>query len=54
MPNKTKSIVSLREIIESDKFQDSKSKLAFALGKDVAGDTIVTDISKNATLTYCR
>ena len=46
VPNKTKSIVSLREIIESDKFQDSKSKLAFALGKDVAGDTIVTDIAK--------
>lgn len=46
VPNKTKSIVSLREIIESDKFQDSKSKLTFALGKDVAGETIVTDISK--------
>ena len=46
VPNKTKSIVSLREIIESDKFQDSKSKLTFALGKDVAGETIVTDIAK--------
>ena len=46
VPNKTKSIVSLREIIESNKFQNSKSKLTFALGKDVAGETIVTDIAK--------
>ena len=46
IPNKTKSTVPLRDIIESDKFVEAKSKVAFALGKDVAGDIVVTDISK--------
>lgn len=46
VPNKSKSIVPLRDIIESPKFQESKSKTAFALGKDVAGDVIITDIAK--------
>jgi len=46
IPNKENEVVHLREIIESDKFEDSNSKLAFALGKDVAGDEVVTDIAK--------
>ena len=46
VPNKVKSIVSLREIIESDEFQNAKSKTTFALGRDVAGNTIITDIAK--------
>ncbi len=46
IPNKEKNMVSLREIIEDDKFQSSKSKLSFAVGKDAAGETIVTDIAK--------
>ena len=46
VPNKTKSIVPLRDIIESDQFIDKESKLAFALGKDVAGDIEITDIAK--------
>ena len=46
VPNKSKSTVALRDIIETDEFQDSESKLAFALGKDVAGEEIVTDIAK--------
>ncbi len=46
VPNKAKEIVALRDIIESDEFEDSKSKVAFALGKDVAGDVVVTDIAK--------
>ena len=46
VPNKSKSIVSLREIIESDAFKEGKSKLTFALGKDVAGECITTDIAK--------
>lgn len=46
VPNKAKTIVALRDIIESDTFVDSKSKLAFALGKDVAGEIEVTDIAK--------
>ena len=46
IPNKENEVVHLRDIIESDKFGESKSKLAFALGKDVAGEEIVTDIAK--------
>ncbi len=46
VPNKENEVVHLREIIESNKFQDSSSKLAFALGKDVAGEDVVTDIAK--------
>ena len=46
VPNKEKNMVPLRDIIESDEFINSKSKLAFALGKDVAGSIVVTDIAK--------
>lgn len=46
IPNKEKNMVSLREIIEDEKFQSSKSKLSFAVGKDAAGETIVSDIAK--------
>ena len=46
VPNKSKAMVSLREIIESDAYQEADSKLTFALGKDVAGNAIVTDIAK--------
>ncbi len=46
IPNKEKEIVPLRDIIDSDEFNSSKSKLAFALGKGVSGDTVVADIAK--------
>ena len=46
VPNETSEIVHIRDILESDEFIDNKSKLAFALGKDVSGAIIVTDISK--------
>ena len=46
IPNKENEVVHLRDIIDSDKFGDASSKLAFALGKDVAGEEIVTDIAK--------
>ena len=46
IPNKEKEVVSLRDIIDSDKFKQSKSKLSFALGKDAAGELVVTDIAK--------
>lgn len=46
IPNKENEIVHLRDIIETDEFINHKSKLAFALGKNVAGEEIVTDISK--------
>ena len=46
IPNKENEIVHLRDIIDCPKFTEHKSKLAFALGKDVAGEEVVTDISK--------
>lgn len=46
VPNKENEVVTLRDIIDCDKFREHKSKLAFALGKDVAGNEVVTDIAK--------
>ncbi len=46
IPNKENETVHLRDIIESDNFIEHSSKLAFALGKDVAGKEIVADIAK--------
>ena len=46
IPNREKEIVHLREIIESDEFKNHKSNLAFALGKNVAGEAVVADIAK--------
>ncbi|MBO5348214.1 MAG: DNA translocase FtsK [Clostridia bacterium] len=46
VPNKEKEAVHLREVIESDEFANNKSKLSVALGKDVAGKTIIADIGK--------
>ena len=46
VPNKENEIVPLRDIIDCEAFKNHKSKLAFALGKDVAGNEVVTDIAK--------
>lgn len=46
IPNKENEIVNLRDILETDSFINHKSRLAFALGKNVAGEEIVTDIAK--------
>ncbi|MBP3596610.1 MAG: DNA translocase FtsK [Clostridia bacterium] len=46
VPNLEKEFVNLRDIIESPEFNKAESKLAFALGKDIAGDNVVTDIAK--------
>lgn len=46
VPNKTSSVVCVREILESAAFKNAKSKLTVALGKDIAGNAVVTDIAK--------
>ncbi len=46
IPNKENEVVHFRDIVDSDEFRDHKSKLAFALVKDVAGKEVVTDIAK--------
>ena len=46
VPNTEKETVHFRDVVESDEFQDSKSKLSVALGKDVAGNMAIADIAK--------
>ena len=46
IPNKTVSAVSIREVLDSDEFKGFPSKLAFALGKDIAGKNTVVDLGK--------
>lgn len=46
VPNKIVSTVYLRDIIESQRFTSAKSKLSFALGKDIGGECIVGNIAK--------
>ena len=46
VPNKEKEAVHLREVLDSDDFKENKSKLAIALGKDVAGNIQLADIAK--------
>ncbi len=46
VPNKENSMVSFRDLIESNDFKSFDSNLSFAVGKDIAGKTVVTDIAK--------
>lgn len=46
VPNKENSAVALRDLLETEVFKNFASNLAFAVGKDIAGQTVVTDIAK--------
>jgi S-DNA-T family DNA segregation ATPase FtsK/SpoIIIE len=48
VPNATKSLVTLRSVVETTAFQraESRSKLAIALGQSVSGEPIVADLAK--------
>lgn len=46
VPNKVKTIVRMRELVESNSFVTSKSHLTVALGRDIAGQVTVADLSK--------
>ncbi|MGL5380974.1 DNA translocase FtsK 4TM domain-containing protein [Clostridium sp.] len=45
VPNKKQTPVFLREVLDSKEFKTSNKKLAFALGKDIAGKCVVGDLS---------
>ncbi|MCL1787465.1 MAG: DNA translocase FtsK [Defluviitaleaceae bacterium] len=45
IPNKDPQGVFLREILESERFENFSSKLAFAVGKDIAGSPVVADVA---------
>ena len=46
VPNQEREAVHLREVLDSEEFRNNKSKLTIALGKDVAGNIQLADISK--------
>ncbi|BBF42072.1 cell division protein FtsK [Lachnospiraceae bacterium KM106-2] len=46
VPNKVNTMVSFRDLIEGKEFKEFNSDIAFAVGKDIGGQTVVTDIAK--------
>ena len=46
VPNDKIQLVGLREVLESDEFRTLKSPLAFAVGRNVAGDPVAADLSR--------
>ncbi|MBQ9504394.1 MAG: DNA translocase FtsK, partial [Lachnospiraceae bacterium] len=44
IPNKKTSTVMLRDIINSEEFQNEKSRIGFVVGKDIAGQNVVANI----------
>ncbi|BDY04354.1 hypothetical protein F0521_13950 [Ferrimonas sp. YFM] len=46
LPNKHREIVYLRDVLGSDKFEQSKSNLAMVLGQDIAGYPVTVDLAK--------
>lgn len=46
IPNNKREVIKLRDILQSEKFLNSPSKLTFALGKDVHGEVYTTDLGR--------
>ena len=46
VPNRIVSVVMAREVIDSPEFAKHKSKVSFAVGKDIGGNRIIGDIGK--------
>ena len=46
IPNRKKTSVSFREVIDNEEFRNAKSKLNTALGKNISGDVVYSDIAK--------
>ncbi len=46
VPNKENVTITLRTLLESDEFKNHKSNIAFAVGKDISGKTVIADIAK--------
>ena len=46
VPNKENATVCFRDLLETKAYKDFSSKLVFAVGKDIGGQTVVTDIAK--------
>ncbi len=46
VPNQNPSIVSMKTVLQSEKFQNNKMELPVALGKTISNETFVTDLAK--------
>lgn len=46
VPNKENSAVAFRDLIESKEYKNFQSNIAFAVGKDIGGQVVVSDIAK--------
>ena len=46
VPNEDRAVVSLNEVLSSDKYDKSKSPLTLALGHDIGGNPVITDLAK--------
>lgn len=46
VPNQTTTTVHLRDLVENSQFKKHSSNIAFAVGKDIGGQVVVTDIAK--------
>ncbi len=50
IPNKERAIVSFKEMLNDDKFQDPKNEIPIAIGKDITGNTQIIDLVKTPHL----
>jgi DNA segregation ATPase FtsK/SpoIIIE, S-DNA-T family len=50
IPNKERAKVSFKEMLQDDKFQDSKNEIPVAIGKDITGNTQIIDLVKTPHL----
>ena len=46
VPNPENQTVRMRDLLESDEFRRSNSKLSFTLGEDIAGKTVISDLAR--------
>lgn len=46
IPNQEREMVSLRDLLVAPEFENAKSKLSIAMGKDISGKPVVADLSK--------
>lgn len=53
VPNRKRSTVYIRELLESEEFRSKDSLLAFVVGKDIAGNIIIGDIAKMPHTLIC-
>lgn len=46
VPNKVRTMVTMRELLGSSEFKSSRAKMSVALGKDISGNIVVTNLAK--------